>query len=48
MLKKALFMNNSHVECLCDYGRLLQLRGRNLESENQFLRALQVIVVELH
>jgi len=42
MLKKALLINNSHVECLCDYARLLKLRGRNLESENHFLRALQV------
>jgi len=42
MLKKALFVNNSHVECLCDYGTLLQNAGRNLEAEDQFLRALQV------
>ena len=42
MLQKALFVNNSHVSCLCDYGSLLQNAGRNLEAENQFLRALQV------
>jgi tetratricopeptide (TPR) repeat protein len=42
MLKKALFVNNSNVDCLCDYSRLLQDAGRNLEAENQYLRALQV------
>lgn len=42
MLKKALFVDNSDVECLCDYGGLLRRDGRNLEAENQYLRALQL------
>jgi hypothetical protein len=28
------------VGCLCDYGDLLQKAGRNLEAEDQYLRAL--------
>ena len=41
LLRRALSVNGSHVQCLCDYGDLLESAGRNLEAEDKYLRALQ-------
>eukprot|EP00961_Rhodomonas_salina_P226410 3061076-Rhodomonas_salina.3 len=42
LFERALQQSKDDVSVLCDYGRLLQAEGRNLEAEDKYQRALRL------